>query len=115
MLLKPQVFRGGPNYCCAWACIFHRTQGPTISGLSVLEKTGTPVDRTVIVNMEAIEAIHVDWKSGAKTPGQSTPVEVIRQMDLTLKAVTAALIGVKSPFKPLLCNARSTNTQKNLY
>lgn len=65
-----------------------------ISG--VLEKTGTPVDRTVIVSLEAIEAIHVDWQSGAQKPGAPTPVDVIRQMDLTPKAITAAMIGVDS-------------------
>ncbi|MEQ6202431.1 ABC transporter permease [Sulfitobacter sp. HNIBRBA2951] len=62
----------------------------------ILEKTGTPVDRTVIVSLQAIEAIHVDWRSGAKIPGQSTPADVIRQMDLEPQAVTAALVGVKS-------------------
>lgn len=75
----------------------HKDQPFRVSG--ILEKTGTPVDRTVIVSMEAIEAIHVDWKSGAKIPGQSTPVEAIRQMDLTPKAVTAALVGVRSPLQ----------------
>lgn len=62
----------------------------------VIAKTGTPVDRTVIVGLEAIEAIHVDWQSGARTPGRTTPAETIRQMDLTPKAITAALVGVKS-------------------
>ncbi|WP_420556921.1 ABC transporter permease [Roseovarius sp.] len=62
----------------------------------IVERTGTPVDRTVIVSLEAIEAIHVDWQSGAQIPGQSTPVEQIRQMDLSPSAVTAALVGVKS-------------------
>ncbi|MHA3916584.1 ABC transporter permease [Halovulum sp. GXIMD14793] len=62
----------------------------------VIAKTGTPVDRTVIVSLEAIEAIHVDWQSGAKTPGRTTPVEMIRQMGLEPKAITAALVGVKS-------------------
>lgn len=75
----------------------HKDQPFRVSG--ILEKTGTPVDRTVIVGMEAIEAIHVDWRSGAQIPGQSTPVEVIRQMDLTPKAVTAALVGVESPLR----------------
>lgn len=75
----------------------HEDQPFRVSG--ILEKTGTPVDRTVIVSMEAIEAIHVDWKSGAKTSDQSTPVDIIRQMDLTPKAVTSALIGVKSPLQ----------------
>ena len=75
----------------------HKDQPFRVSG--ILEKTGTPVDRTVIVSMEAIEAIHVDWQSGAKRPGQSTPIDVIRQMDLTPNAITAALVGVKSPLQ----------------
>mgnify|MGYP003561747103 FL=1 len=49
--------------------------------------------------MEAIEAIHVDWRSGAQVPGQSTPAHVIRQMDLTPKAISAALVGVQSPLQ----------------
>jgi putative ABC transport system permease protein len=72
----------------------HKDQPFRISG--ILEKTGTPVDRTVIVSLEGIEAVHVDWQSGAKIPGQTTPAEVIRQMELKPKAVTAALVGVQS-------------------
>ena len=75
----------------------HEDQPFRVSG--ILEKTGTPVDRTVIVSMEAIEAIHVDWQRGSKIPGQTTPVEVIREMDLTPKAITAALNGVESPLR----------------
>ncbi len=74
--------------------VAHDDQPFRVSG--ILEKTGTPVDRTVIVSLRAIEAIHVDWQSGAKIPGQSTPADVIRQMELEPKAVTAALVGVKS-------------------
>ncbi|MFK7751823.1 MAG: ABC transporter permease [Sedimentitalea sp.] len=72
----------------------HDDQPFRVSG--ILEKTGTPVDRTVIVSLQAIEAIHVDWRSGAQIPGQSTPAEVLRQMELTPKAVTAALVGVEN-------------------
>ncbi len=61
----------------------------------IIAKTGTPIDRTVIVSLEAIEAIHVDWQGGAKS-GQTTPVEVIRDMDLEPAAITAALVGVQS-------------------
>jgi putative ABC transport system permease protein len=62
----------------------------------ILAKTGTPVDRTVHVGLEAIEAIHVDWQSGARIPGQSVSAEDVRRMDLSPKAITAALIGLKS-------------------
>ena len=72
----------------------HADQPFRVAG--IVARTGTPVDRTVIVSLQAIEAIHVDWRSGAQIPGQATPVDRIRQMDLTPKAVTAALIGVKS-------------------
>ena len=75
----------------------HKDQPFRVAG--ILEKTGTPVDRTVIVSLEAIEAIHVDWQSGAQIPGQSTPVDAIRQMDLQPKAITAALVGVESPLQ----------------
>jgi putative ABC transport system permease protein len=72
----------------------HADQPFRISG--ILEKTGTPVDRTVIISLQAIEAVHVDWQSGGQIPSQSTPADVIRQMELKPQAVTAALIGVKS-------------------
>ncbi|WP_107495616.1 ABC transporter permease [Thalassobius sp. I31.1] len=75
----------------------HEDQPFRVAG--ILERTGTPVDRTVIVSLEAIEAIHVDWGNGAKTQGQSTPIDEIRQMDLEPGAITAALIGVKSPLQ----------------
>lgn len=65
----------------------------------ILAKTGTPVDRTVHVSLRAIEAIHVDWQSGARTPGRSTGADAVRAMDLTPKSITAALIGVTSKLK----------------
>lgn len=75
----------------------HKDQPFRVSG--ILAKTGTPVDRTVIVSLQAIEAIHVDWRGGARIPGKTTPLDEIRKMDLTPKSITAALIGVKSPLQ----------------
>ena len=62
----------------------------------ILAKTGTPVDRTVHVSLEAIEAIHVDWQSGARNPNETVSADDVRKMDLHPKAVTAALVGLKS-------------------
>jgi putative ABC transport system permease protein len=73
----------------------HKDQPFRVSG--ILAKTGTPVDRTVIVSLEGIEAIHVDWRGGAKIPGQTTQADAIRAMDLAPRAVTAVLVGTKSP------------------
>ena len=62
----------------------------------ILAKTGTPVDRTVHVSLEAIEAIHVDWQSGARNPNETVSADEVRKMGLQPKAVTAALVGLKS-------------------
>ena len=62
----------------------------------ILERTGTPVDRTLHVSLEAIEAIHVDWQHGIPTAGERITADDVRKMDLAPKAVTAALVGLKS-------------------
>lgn len=64
--------------------------------VGILQKTGTPVDRTVLVSLEAIEAIHVDWQSGMPIAGQTVSADAARKMDLSPKAVTAAMIGLNS-------------------
>jgi putative ABC transport system permease protein len=76
------------------AFVEHDDKPFRVSG--VLAKTGTPVDRTVHVSLEAIEAIHIDWQSGGRVPGQSVGADEVRQMDLQPKAITAALVGLKS-------------------
>ncbi len=60
----------------------------------VLGKTGTPVDRTVHVSLEAIEAIHIDWQSGSAPQGRRMTPDQVRRLPLTPTAVTAAMIGV---------------------
>jgi putative ABC transport system permease protein len=74
--------------------IEHADKPFRVSG--ILAKTGTPVDRTVHVSLEAIEAIHVDWQSGMPVPGEEVSAEQARRMDLKPKAITAALVGLKS-------------------
>lgn len=72
----------------------HADKPFTIVG--ILTRTGTPVDRTVHVSLEAIEAIHLDWQGGAKMRGFDIPAEFAHKFDLTPKEVTAILIGLKS-------------------
>ena len=64
--------------------------------VGILKKTGTPVDQTVHVLLEGIEAIHIDWKDGAPVPGQSMSAQQVLTMDLSPKVVTAFLVGLKS-------------------
>ena len=64
--------------------------------VGILARTGTPVDRTAHISLEAMEAIHLDWQGGAQLPGFSVAPEFVRKFDLTPKQITAALIGLKS-------------------
>ncbi len=71
----------------------------------ILEKTGTPVDRTVIISLRAVEAIHID-RRGADPP---TPADTLREMPLEPVAITAVLIGTKSRLQVFTLQ-RSINT-----
>ncbi len=64
--------------------------------VGVLAPTGTPVDRSVHVSLQAIEAIHLDWAGGAPLPGMQIPADAARKFDLQPKEVTAVLVGLRS-------------------
>jgi putative ABC transport system permease protein len=76
------------------AALEHGDKPFHVSG--ILARTGTPVDRTVHVGLQAIEAIHLDWQGGSPIPGLSIAPEQVTKFDLTPKAVTAVLVGLKS-------------------
>lgn len=63
--------------------------------VGILAPTGTPVDRTVHIDLKALEAIHLDWSGGAPVRGLAIPAEMARKFDLQPKQVTAALVGLK--------------------
>lgn len=75
---------------------FARHDDKPFQVVGILQHTGTPVDRTVHVSLQAIEALHVGWKSGAPIPGLSISAEQTKKMQLKPKAITAALVGLKS-------------------
>jgi len=66
------------------------------SVVGILARTGTPVDRTVHIGLDAMEAIHLDWQGGAHLPGMSIPAEYVKKFDLAPKEVTAVILGLKS-------------------
>lgn len=61
----------------------------------ILAPTGTPVDKTVHVSLEAIEAIHVGWESGARL-GPTPKAQDLKNRDFQPKQITAMLVGLKS-------------------
>ncbi len=63
----------------------------------VLARTGTPVDQTLHVSLEAIEAIHVDWVAGLPpVAGTEISAEEVRTLDLTPTSITAFFVGLTS-------------------
>ena len=64
--------------------------------VGVLARTGTPVDRTLHISLEAMEAIHLDWIGGAPLPAVKITAEEAQKFDLAPKLVTAALTGLKN-------------------
>lgn len=67
----------------------------TVSG--VLAPTGTPVDRTVHVSLEGIEAIHMGWQNGVQVAALSPDVDDPRIAQLQPDQITAILLGLESP------------------
>ncbi|MGL4829804.1 MAG: ABC transporter permease [Vibrio sp.] len=74
---------------------FSRHDNLPFTVVGILAPTGTPVDKTVHVSLEAIEAIHVGWESGANLGHQPSAVQ-LAERDFTPKQITAMLIGLKS-------------------
>jgi putative ABC transport system permease protein len=64
--------------------------------IGILQRTGTPVDRTLHISLQAMQAIHLDWVAGVPLPGQKISAEQARSADLEPKQVTAALVGLKN-------------------
>ena len=62
----------------------------------ILAPTGTPVDQTLHVSLEGIEAIHIDWQQGVKMPGSQITTSQIEQLALQPKSITAFMLGLKS-------------------
>ncbi|MDX5374150.1 MAG: ABC transporter permease, partial [Pseudomonadaceae bacterium] len=65
--------------------------------VGILARTGTPVDRTLHISLAGMEALHVDWQNGMPARGAArVSAEQVREMHLQPKAITAALLGLKS-------------------
>lgn len=73
----------------------------------ILEKSGTPVDRTVHVPLEGIEAIHIDWQDGSRS-GLQLSAEQALKMDLQPKAITAFMIGLDNRINTFRLQRRIT-------
>lgn len=61
--------------------------------VGILERTGTPIDQSVHVSLEAIEAIHINWRGGTRM-GRA-PDEIPPER-LQPRSITAFFVGLES-------------------
>ena len=79
----------------------HTQKAFTIVG--ILNRTGTPVDKTLHIPLTGITAIHINWNQP-----QLQSLSLI-DVDLTPSSVTGALVGLKSPFSLFSVQQQITN------
>ncbi len=79
--------------------------------VGILAPTGTPVDKTVHVSLEAIEAIHVGWESGANL-GHNPDAETLKQREFEPQQITAFMLGLNSKIQTFALQ-RQINTYRS--
>ncbi len=69
----------------------HKNKAFTIVG--ILEPTGTTIDKSLYVSLEAITAIHFGWETGVPLTTESFTDARIEKMDLTPSALSAVFVA----------------------
>jgi len=78
--------------------------------VAILKPTRTPLDRSLYVTLEGIEAMHIDWKQGAPPlKGQAVPAEQIKKEEIEIGQITAFFLRTKARVQTLALQ-REINT-----
>jgi putative ABC transport system permease protein len=76
---------------------FHSHDDKPFSVTGILEPTGTPIDRSVFITLQGLEAIHADWEDGAPPlPEHAIKSADLQQRSLPVRELSAVLVGAKS-------------------
>ena len=76
---------------------FHSHYDKPFSVTGILESTGTPIDRSVFITLQGLEAIHADWEDGAPPlPEHAIKSADLQQRSLPVRELSAVLVGAKS-------------------
>lgn len=89
------VAHGGGNH----DIMVHDDQPFRVVG--ILQRTGTPVDRTVHVSLQSLEAIHADWQHGVRIPRRGPAADHDahdhdHDTANTPQAITAIFVGLNN-------------------
>jgi putative ABC transport system permease protein len=78
--------------------------------VGILKKTATPVDRSLYITLEGMEAMHLDWSEGAPPLlGEAIPASQIAKEEIKIKQITAFLLRARSRIDTLRLQ-REVNT-----
>ena len=78
--------------------------------VGILRKTNTPVDRSLYLTLEGMEAIHLDWQDGAAPlKGQEIPADSLQKEKIKVTQVTSFLLRTKNRIETLALQ-REINT-----
>ncbi len=75
---------------------FNLHEGKPFTVVGILAPTGTPVDQTVHVSLEGIEAIHVGGQPEFGSPPAGTSRASAGQVELVPESITAFMLGLNS-------------------
>jgi putative ABC transport system permease protein len=80
--------------------LMHDDKPFTVVG--IMKATGTALDRSIYITLEGLEALHIDWQSGAMpTKEQMIPPERIKKEDIKIKMITAFFLRTNSRIETL--------------
>jgi putative ABC transport system permease protein len=89
----------------------HEDKPFTVVG--ILKPTRTPIDRSLYVTLEGIEAMHIDWKQGAPPlKGQETPPARIKKETIKVEQITAFFLRTRMRVQTLALQREITNFQE---
>ncbi len=78
-----------------------------ISG--ILRPTHTPIDKTLIISLVGMEAIHLDYEDGHESHAEHTTPRMAKAMQILPETISAVFVGLKSRHT-ILSMQRTLNT-----
>lgn len=81
--------------------------------VGVLKTTGTPIDRSLYIGLQGMEAIHMDWSDGAPPlPEQSLSAKELLKSKIEITQITSFLLRTKSRIDALHLQREIQNYSK---
>ncbi len=81
--------------------------------VGILKQTGTPIDRSIYMTLEGMEAIHMDWQDGAYPVKEKLiPQDQIKKEQIQISSITSFFVRMKGRIDVLRFQ-REVNTYKD--